>query len=119
MKLLLAILVAAFSLGCVASQPDKDVMRETIRKMDSQLDRQYGLTIKKISVLMQESASAYQPKWYLEQKGYYSLLIEMERDGFLEMEEVSNLPDGSNAGGSLVRYIATDKGAEVISSLDE
>jgi len=118
-KTLAPVLLMAASLAGAAQPSEKEakaLMRD-VRRVDAELKRDVGLSIRETSLLLHESSTTYQPKWVLERSGDLKLLQRMETKGFIRLHVQKGLPDGRQSEEEFVSYEATDRGLLIMAVL--
>ena len=84
-----------------------------VKAVDREAIAQLGLSLASIAALLDASESSYQPRWALDDNAKYVTYQKLEAAGYLEIDVVKGLPDGSMPTEEFVVVRHTAKGASL------
>ena len=116
---ILSILLLVFSLlaaaACTAS--GEDDIASKVKALDSQVQASFGVSLAALPMIADATSGGYFPVDMLESAGKWGGFKELEKAGYLRIEVMSGLPDGTNSGVRFARFVLTPRGEELRAAL--
>jgi len=116
-RLLIVVFLSISSISLCVSASEKEDTIDAVTVLNEASIEFLGVSLDALTFLSQSNYKAYIPKSHLESSKKISLVNQLEKAGYIKIEEIIGLPDGQEPNEKFIRIIPTEKGATVIVSI--
>jgi hypothetical protein len=109
--LFLAIAIACTFTSAQAADP-KDIERK-VSELNAQSVKLLGVSLNALRYLVAAEPNSYLLLWHLERSGEIKYIRELEAKGYVKLQAVEALPDGTQKNERFLRVIPVGAGAEL------
>lgn len=109
--LILSLLIAGLSTSALATNPKE--IEAKVAELNSQTVKLLGVSLNALRYLVIAEPNSYLLLWHLETTGEINFIRELEAKGYVKVQTVRGLPDGSQKNERFLRIIPVGAGAEL------
>jgi hypothetical protein len=101
--------------ACAA--PSEKTLTDKARALNAQVRADFGVSLGALPLLLDASPNGFFPVEMLESAGKWGGYKELEKAGYIRIELMTGLPDGTNSEMQFARFLVTPRGEELQAAL--